>query len=83
MRKNGIKKIIMLTGDTRHTAKLVADQLGLDEFHAELLPENKVEYVKKLKEEGHVVAMAGDGIKEITCGSKVFHLCKENISQII
>jgi Zn2+/Cd2+-exporting ATPase len=64
MRKNGIKKIIMLTGDNKHTAKLVADQLGLDEFHAELLPENKVEYVKKLKEEGHVVAMAGDGIND-------------------
>jgi Cd2+/Zn2+-exporting ATPase len=64
MRKNGIKKVIMLTGDNKHTAKLVADQLGLDEFHAELLPENKVEYVKKLKEEGHVVAMAGDGIND-------------------
>ncbi len=64
MRKNGIKKIVMLTGDNRHTAELVANQLGLDEFHAELLPENKVEYVKKLKEEGHVVAMAGDGIND-------------------
>src|SRR4051794_5868618 len=62
MRKNGIKKVIMLTGDNKHTAKLVTDQLGLDEIHAELLPENKVEYVKKLKEEGHVVAMAGDGV---------------------
>ncbi|MBP2240371.1 Cd2+/Zn2+-exporting ATPase [Cytobacillus eiseniae] len=64
MRKNGIKKIIMLTGDNRHTAKLVANQLGLDEYYAELLPENKVEYVKKLKEKGHVVAMAGDGIND-------------------
>ena len=51
-------------GDNRHTAKLVANQLGLDEFHAELLPENKVDYVNKLKEEGHVVAMAGDGIND-------------------
>ncbi|WP_249872510.1 heavy metal translocating P-type ATPase [Oceanobacillus saliphilus] len=64
MRKNGIKKIIMLTGDNKHTAELVANQLGLDEFYAELLPENKVEYVKKLKAEGHVVAMAGDGIND-------------------
>lgn len=64
MRKNGIKKIVMLTGDNRHTAELVAQQLGIDEFHAELLPENKVEYVKKLKAEGHVVAMAGDGIND-------------------
>ena len=64
MRKNGIKKIVMLTGDNQHTAELVAKKLGLDEYHAELLPENKVEFVKKLKEEGHVVAMAGDGIND-------------------
>ncbi len=64
MRRNGIKKIIMLTGDNKHTAELVANELGLDEFHAELLPENKVEFVKKLKAEGHVVAMAGDGIND-------------------
>jgi len=64
MRRNGIKKIIMLTGDNKHMAELVANELGLDEFHAELLPENKVEFVKKLKAEGHVVAMAGDGIND-------------------
>ncbi|WP_342429405.1 cation-translocating P-type ATPase [Neobacillus sp. FSL H8-0543] len=64
LRKNGIKKIVMLTGDNVHTAELVANELGLDEFHAELLPENKVEYVKKLRSEGHVVAMAGDGIND-------------------
>lgn len=64
MRKNGIRKIIMLTGDNRHTAELVANELGLDEFHAELLPENKVEFVKRLKAEGYVVAMAGDGIND-------------------
>ncbi len=64
MRKNGIKKIIMLTGDNQYTAEIVAKQLGIDEYHAELLPENKVEFVKKLKAEGHVVAMAGDGIND-------------------
>lgn len=64
LRNNGIKKIIMLTGDNKHTAQLVSDKLSLDEFYAELLPENKVEFVKKLKEEGHVVAMAGDGIND-------------------
>ncbi|WP_036688602.1 heavy metal translocating P-type ATPase [Paucisalibacillus globulus] len=64
MRKNGIKKIVMLTGDNKHTAELVANQLGIDEFHAELLPENKVEFVKRLKAEGRVVAMAGDGIND-------------------
>jgi len=64
LRKNGIKKIVMLTGDNKHTAELVANKLGIDEFHAELLPENKVEYVNRLKKAGHVVAMAGDGIND-------------------
>ena len=64
MRANGIKKIVMLTGDNKHTAETVAMELGLDEFHAELLPEDKVEYVKKLKESGYIVAMAGDGIND-------------------
>lgn len=64
MRRSGIKKIIMLTGDNRHTAELVANELELDEFYAELLPQNKVEYVKKLKDEGRMVAMAGDGIND-------------------
>lgn len=64
LRKNGIKKIVMLTGDNKHTAELVANQLSLDEFQAELLPENKVEFVKKLKAAGHAVAMAGDGIND-------------------
>lgn len=64
MRRNGIRKIVMLTGDNKHTAEMVAGELGLDEFHAELLPENKVEFIKKLKAEGHVVAMAGDGIND-------------------
>lgn len=64
MRKKGIKKIIMLTGDNRHTAEIVANKLKLDEFHAELLPENKVDFVRKLKNEGHRVAMVGDGIND-------------------
>lgn len=64
MRKNGIKKTVMLTGDNKYTAELVANQLGLDEFHAELLPKDKVDFVKKLKETGHIVAMAGDGIND-------------------
>ncbi|MGB4439161.1 MAG: cation-translocating P-type ATPase [Sedimentibacter sp.] len=64
MRKNGIKKIVMLTGDNKNTAELVAKELQLDEFYAELLPQNKVEYVKKLKDEGRMVAMAGDGIND-------------------
>ncbi|WP_188207901.1 heavy metal translocating P-type ATPase [Alkalibacillus aidingensis] len=64
LRANGIKKMVMLTGDNQHTAQLVAEQLGLDEYHAELLPEEKVEFVQNLKRKGHVVGMAGDGIND-------------------
>ena len=64
LRRNGIKKIVMLTGDNRHTAEMAANELGIDEFHAELLPENKVEFIKKLKSEGYTVAMAGDGVND-------------------
>ncbi len=64
LRKYGIKKIIMLTGDNRHTAKIVGDSLSLDEVYSELLPEEKVGHVKRLKDEGMKVAMAGDGIND-------------------
>lgn len=64
LRRNGVKEIIMLTGDNRHAAEHVARRLGLDAVHAELLPEDKVAFVKKLKEEGRRVAMAGDGIND-------------------
>lgn len=64
MRKNGIQKIVMLTGDNHYTAKRVAETLGLDEFYAGLLPADKVAYVNQLKEQGHVVAMAGDGVND-------------------
>ena len=64
LRKQGVKRMIMLTGDNEHTAKKVADQLGLDEYHAQLLPQDKVEYVEKLQAEGHVVAMVGDGLND-------------------
>ncbi|MEB5452860.1 cation-translocating P-type ATPase [Virgibacillus pantothenticus] len=64
MRNDGIKQMIMLTGDNRHTAALVARKLNLDSFHAELLPEDKVNYIKQLKHAGHTVAMAGDGIND-------------------
>ncbi|WP_203248225.1 heavy metal translocating P-type ATPase [Sporosarcina beigongshangi] len=64
LRASGVKKIIMLTGDNRHTAELVGAQLGLDEVHAELLPEDKVTMIQMLKDAGHKVAMAGDGIND-------------------
>ncbi|WP_060205685.1 heavy metal translocating P-type ATPase [Sporosarcina koreensis] len=64
LRASGVKQIIMLTGDNRHTAELVGAQLGLDQVHAELLPEDKVAMIQQLKGAGHRVAMAGDGIND-------------------
>ncbi|RSK31959.1 heavy metal translocating P-type ATPase [Bhargavaea beijingensis] len=64
LRASGVRHIIMLTGDNRHAAALVGRQLGLDEVHAELLPEDKVAFVKKQKDNGRRVAMAGDGVND-------------------
>lgn len=64
LRKAGVKRFVMLTGDNRHTAELVASELDIDEVKAELLPHNKVEAVKELREAGHRVAMIGDGIND-------------------
>ena len=57
-------KVIMLTGDNHDTAQAVASELNLADFKAGMLPENKLDEVKKLQEQGHVVAMAGDGIND-------------------
>jgi P-type Cu+ transporter len=57
-------KIIMCTGDNRRTAESVARELGIDEFRAEVMPDEKIEIVKRLKASGATVAMAGDGIND-------------------
>ncbi len=57
-------RIVMLTGDSRTTAEAVAKKLGIDQIEAEVLPERKNEIVKRLREQGHVVAMAGDGVND-------------------
>jgi len=54
----------MLTGDNRRTAAAVAGSLGIDEVEAEVLPEDKARIVQRLKSEGRVVAMAGDGVND-------------------
>ncbi len=63
LREEGLR-VVMLTGDRREAAKNVAAQLGIDEFEAGVLPEQKTEVIKKLKAEGRIVAMAGDGIND-------------------
>lgn len=56
--------VVMLTGDNRHTAEVVAKEMGIDRVEAEVLPQQKNEIIKRLKSEGHIVAMAGDGIND-------------------
>ena len=63
LKKNG-KEIIMLTGDSEITAKQIAKQLGIDRYIAEATPNKKIEEIKKLQSEGHLVAMVGDGIND-------------------
>ena len=67
LKKSGIDKTVMLTGDSKETAKRVAENLGLDEYHAELLPADKVEWVEKLlgeKSPKKKLAFVGDGIND-------------------
>jgi len=63
LRADGMR-IVMLTGDNRRTAEAVARQLGIDDIEADVLPEQKHEVVRRLRAEGRVVAMAGDGVND-------------------
>jgi len=57
-------QVVMLTGDSRKTAEVVAARLNIDRVQAEVLPDQKADEIRKLQAEGHVVAMAGDGIND-------------------
>jgi P-type Cu+ transporter len=63
LRADGIR-VVMLTGDRREAAERVAKELGIDEVRAEVLPQQKADEVKRLRSEGRIVAMAGDGIND-------------------
>lgn len=64
LRSMGIKKTVMLTGDSHRTAAAIAAQLGVDEFRAEVLPADKAEFIAQLRKKGHTVLMVGDGIND-------------------
>ncbi|MDT5171666.1 MAG: manganese-transporting P-type ATPase, partial [Mycobacterium sp.] len=64
LRANGIRRVVMLTGDHPEIAKVVAGELGIDEWRAEVLPEDKLEVVRQLQDEGYIVGMVGDGIND-------------------
>ena len=64
LKKLGISKTVMLTGDSSRTAKAVAMQLGVDDHMAEVLPSDKAEYIAELRRKGHKVLMVGDGIND-------------------
>ena len=64
LRASGIKRVVMLTGDNETTAQLAARDMGIDEIHADLLPEDKLRVIQELQRAGHQVAMVGDGIND-------------------
>ena len=64
LKESGIKKVVMLTGDNEATARTIAATLGIDEYHAQALPDRKVEVVRELQDQGYTVAMVGDGIND-------------------
>lgn len=64
LRKLGIRNLIMLSGDNQGTVDLVSSELGLTQAHGNMLPEDKAEYVKKLREEGKIVTFVGDGVND-------------------
>lgn len=64
LRELGIGHHVMLTGDSEICARSVANELGIDEYHAQVLPEDKSRFIEDLKAQGHTVAMVGDGIND-------------------
>lgn len=64
LKRKGVKRVVMLTGDNRHAAQQVADRLGIDQVHAGLLPADKVALIQEWQRQGRRVTMLGDGIND-------------------
>ncbi|MDU4694410.1 MAG: cation-translocating P-type ATPase [Paenibacillus sp.] len=64
LKQQGVKRVVMLTGDNRYAAQQVADRLGVDQVHAGLLPADKVAFIQEWQRQGYRVAMLGDGIND-------------------
>lgn len=64
LKRSGVQNIVMLTGDNEETAKTVAEQIGITDYRANLLPEDKINFIKEMQAKGDKVAMAGDGIND-------------------
>ena len=64
LKEEGIKNVVMLTGDGESTASIVAKKLGITEYKSQVLPDNKASVIEALKEKGHKVIMVGDGIND-------------------
>ncbi len=60
----GIRNVVMMTGDNRHTAAAIAKEVGVDAFYAEVLPEDKANYIRQAREAGQCVIMIGDGVND-------------------
>lgn len=81
LRALGIKRTVMLTGDSERTAKAIAEQVGVDDYRAEVLPEDKASFVEAERRAGRTVIMIGDGINDSSCavGSERRHRISDGL----